>query len=91
MSDVMDSNGWACCVTYQPEGKMVVWEVAYGVVLEIATFTTPGEAKTDASDLLRHSAGYSVSTKNLCLFFYDDSLSPALLTDYMTAISTVCT
>ena len=91
MSDVTSSNGWACCITYQPEGKMIVWEESYGVVLEIATFATPSEAKTDAYDLSTNSAGYSTYTKNLCLFFYDHSISKAHLTDYMTAISTVCT
>jgi hypothetical protein len=91
MSDVTYTNGWACCVTYQPEGKMVYWEESYGVVLAIATFATPSEAKTDAHDLLTNSAGYSTYTKNLCLFFYDHSISKAHLTDYMTAMSTVCT
>jgi hypothetical protein len=84
MSGVMYSNGWGCCVTYQPEGKMVLWEESYGVVLEIATFATPIEAKTDASDLLTNSAGYSTYTKNLCLFFYDHSISKAHLTGYTT-------
>ena len=91
MSDVTYSNGWACCVTYQPEGKIVYWEESYGVVLEIATFATSSEAKTDANDLLTNSAGYSTYTKNLCVFFYDHSVSKAHLTDYMTAMSTVCT
>ena len=90
VSDVMYSNGWGCCVTYQPEGKIVVWEESYGVVLEIATFATPGEAKKDAYDLLTNSAGYSTYTRNLCLFFYDYSISKAHLTNYMTAMSTVC-
>ncbi|HVB24450.1 MAG TPA: hypothetical protein VNG51_21105 [Ktedonobacteraceae bacterium] len=91
MTDVTYSNGWGCCITYQPEGKMIVWEEGYGVVLEIATFATPGEAKTDAHDLLKSSAGYSVYTRNLCLFFYDHSISQAHLTDYMIAIAKVCT
>lgn len=32
MSDVKESNGWACCVTYQPVGKLVS---VYGVAIEL--------------------------------------------------------
>ncbi len=90
MNDVEYTDGWACCATYQPEGRMVSWEESYGVVLEIATFATPIEAKTDANDLLTNSAGYSVYTRNLCLFFYDNSLSKAHITDYIAVMSEVC-
>lgn len=89
-SDVQYADGWYLYTTYQPEGKLVMWEESYGVVLEIATFANTGEAKTDASDLLKHSAGYSVYTKNLCLFFYDSSISDAHRVAYIAVISRVC-
>lgn len=84
------SYGWACCVTYQPEGKLIGWQESYGVELEIATFATPAEVKTDANDLLKHSVGYSVYTRNSCLFFYDQSISKTQLTDYSAVLSTAC-
>lgn len=89
-SDVQYADGWYLYATYQPEGKLVTWEESYGVVLEVATFAKPSEAKTDASDLLKHSTGYSVYTKNLCLFFYDSSISDAHRAAYMEVISRVC-
>ncbi|WP_201382386.1 hypothetical protein [Ktedonobacter sp. SOSP1-52] len=91
MTDVKKSNGWACCVTYQPEGKLVVWEETYGEVLEIAVFATSAEAHTVAPDLLAHSAGYSVSTTHACLFFYHHALAKAHLADYTRVLSKVCT
>jgi len=89
-SDVQYADGWYLYATYQPEGKLVTWEASYGVVLEIATFANPSEVKIDASDLLKHSTGYSVYTKNLCLFFYDSSISDANRAAYMAVISHVC-
>ncbi|GCE20042.1 hypothetical protein [Dictyobacter kobayashii] len=90
MSGINYSYGWACCVTYQPEGKLIGWQESYGVELEIATFATSAEAKTDASDLLKHSVGYSVYVRNLCLFFYDHSISKDQFTGYSTVLSAVC-
>jgi hypothetical protein len=89
-SDVQYADGWYLSATYQPEGKLVRWEESYGVVLEIATFALPIEAKTDASDLLKDSVGYSVYTRNLCLFFYDSSISDAQRAAYLAVISRVC-
>jgi hypothetical protein len=84
-------NGWDCCIAYQPEGKIVAWEESYGIVVEIATFTTSTETETDANDLLTNSSGFSVYTRNMCLLFYDDSISNKSLTHYITAISAACT
>jgi hypothetical protein len=90
VSDIMYNYGWDCCVTYQPEGGLISWEESYAVVLEIATFTSSAEAKTDASDLLKNSAGYSVMTKNTCLFFYDSSISQAHRATYTTVLAKMC-
>ena len=87
---IISSNGWECCVTYQPEGKLIGWQESYGVELEIATFATPVEAKTDASDLLKSSAGFSVFTRNLCLFFYDNSISKAQFAEYSAVLLKAC-
>lgn len=89
--DTQYADGWYRSATYQPEGKLVLWEESYGVVLEIATFATPIEAKTDASDLLKNSSGYSVYTRNLCLFFYDSSISDAHRDAYLAIIERICT
>ncbi len=90
VSDIISSYGWDCCVTYQPEGDLIGWEESYAVVLEIATFATPNEAKTDATDLLKNSYGYSVITRNLCLFFYDSSISQVHLAIYTAVLSRMC-
>ena len=90
MNDVEYANGWACCVVQQPEGRIVFWEELYSVVLEVATFATPIEAEAGAYDLLKNSGGYSIYTRNLCLFFYDNSISKVHLADYITALSAVC-
>ncbi|SRR6266487_266118 len=91
MNAVDHHDGWACCIAYQPEGKIVTWEEPYGIVVEIATFATLTETETDANDLLTNSSGFSVYTRNLCLLFYDDSISNTSLADYITAMSAVCT
>ncbi len=90
MNTVQYNDGWSCCVAYQPEGKIVSWEESYGVVVEIATFATPTEAETDANDLLTNSSGFSVYTRNLCLLFYDNSISNTSLAHYITAMSVAC-
>ncbi|MDQ2902429.1 MAG: hypothetical protein M3Y81_02620 [Chloroflexota bacterium] len=90
VSGIIYSYGWQCCVTYQPEGKLIGWQETYGVELEIATFATTAEVKKDASDLLKNSVGYGVSTRNLCLFFYDSSISKAQLADYSAVLSRAC-
>src|SRR5258708_40309535 len=90
MNAIEYSDGWDGTVAYQPEGKLVTWEESYGVVVEIATFATPTEAETDAHDLLTTSSGFSVYTRNLCLLFYDDSISNTALAHYLTSMSAVC-
>ena len=89
-SDVEYADGWYHYATYQPEGKLITWEEAYGIVLEIATFATPIEVKTDATDLLNSSSSYSVYTRNLCLFFYDSSIVDAHIAAYEKIMSKVC-
>ena len=77
-------------MVYQPEGRLVDWEESYGVVVVIATFATPTEVQSDANDLLLHSSGYSVYIRNLCLLFYDNSISNTSLSRYVTVMNADC-
>lgn len=90
MNDIVDGYNWTCCVTYQPEGHIVAWEEVYGQVLEIATFANSAEVKADATNLLKSTSGYLISTHNLCLFFYDNTVPQAHLAAYNVVISAVC-
>ncbi|EFH79915.1 hypothetical protein [Ktedonobacter racemifer] len=89
--DVKYTNGWLCCVSYEPEGKMVFWSDTYELdVVEIAVFATPAEARQVASDLIKNSAGFSALSQNLCLFYYRSSISKEHIAKYMTVINQVC-
>lgn len=89
--DVRYTNGWSCCVSYEPEGKMIFWSDTYELdVVEIAVFATPAEAKQVTNELLESSVGFSAMSKNLCLFYYRSSISKAHLSAYMKAITQEC-
>lgn len=89
--DVRYTNGWSCCVSYEPEGKMIFWSETDELdVVEIAVFATPAEAKQVITELVKSAAGFSATSKNLCLLYYRSSISKAHISNYMKALAQVC-
>lgn len=81
---------WGCC-TYYPEGGAVYWtDVNSGYLVEIATFSSSGEAVTDGDQAASHYPKYTYDDLWGCLLIYDKRISLVQMSPYMQIAQNSC-